>query len=1020
MIGHSSSHGYGRVQTTELPSMWRKPTATAFIHQKHWKDISPSQSLQVLEISPEEKLCKSPHVNEAYTSLCFDQPQERTQTGENLNENDLTRDTYGQNGEVIHTEVKQFVGQLCKEAFSNSSDLVNHENSHIGKKRDNCRQPGHECGIYRPSLRTQVIKKECGYACDSDCDNNLDLDAETFINIDMHPIGSVHESPLYVRNMIGHSSSHGYGRVQTTESPSMWRKPTATAFIHQNHWKNISPSQSLQVLKISPEEKLCKSQQFNEACTSLCFDQPQERTQTGENLNENDLTRDTYGQNGEVIHTEVKQFVGQLCEEAFSNSSDLINHENSYIGKKRANCRQSGKRVKCGKCFEKHKVPFKGEKPYACQHCGKDFSVSSSCKRHDRGHTAEKQFTFSYHRHLKSHDHIHTGEKPYACEHCGKAFNRCSDLKSHDQIHTGEKPYACVHCGKAFNRCNDLKSHDQIHTGEKPYACEHCGKAFNRCSDLKSHDQIHTGEKPYACEHCGKAFNSYGDLKVHVRIHTGEKPYACKHCGKAFTKSFHLKTHERIHTGEKPYACKHCGKTFTQSSHLKTHERIHTGEKPYACKHCGKTFTQSTHLKTHERIHTGEKPYACEHCGKAFKSYGNLKFHEQIHTGGNPYASKHCGKAFTRSCYLKRHEQLHIGDKPYSCEHCGKAFNRRSQLKSHERIHTGEKPYAYKHCGKTSTQSFHLKRHVLIHTGEKPYACKHCGKVFTQSSCLKRHTLIHIGEKTYPCKHCGKAFNWCSELKIHERIHTGEKPYACKYCGKAFAHSSSLKTHVQIHIGEKPYACKHCGKRFTSSRTQGNEKERGYACDNDCDKNLDPDPENIINIDNHPIVSVHESPLCVRNMTGHSSSYGYGRVQTTELPSEWKKPTPTSFLHQKHWKDISHSQSLQVLEISPEEKLCKSQQFNEACTSLCFDHPQERTQTGENLNENDLTRDMYGQNGELIHKEVKQFVGQLCEEAFSNSSDLINHENSHIGKERANSRQSGKTLKYAKCFEKHK
>ncbi|KAL6083896.1 hypothetical protein STEG23_030472, partial [Scotinomys teguina] len=174
--------------------------------------------------------------------------------------------------------------------------------------------------------------------------------------------------------MIGHSSSHGYGRVQTTELPSMWRKPTATAFIHQKHWKDISPSQSLQVLEISPEEKLCKSPHVNEAYTSLCFDQPQERTQTGENLNENDLTRDTYGQNGEVIHTEVKQFVGQLCKEALSNSSDLINHENSYIGKKRANCRQSDKRVKCGKCFEKHKVPVTGEKPYACQHCGKYFS----------------------------------------------------------------------------------------------------------------------------------------------------------------------------------------------------------------------------------------------------------------------------------------------------------------------------------------------------------------------------------------------------------------------------------------------------------------------------------------------------------------------------------------------------------------------------------------------------------------------------------------------------------------------
>ncbi|KAL6083883.1 hypothetical protein STEG23_030459, partial [Scotinomys teguina] len=410
---------------------------------------------------------------------------------------------------------------------------------------------------------TQLIKKECGYACDSDCDNNLDLDAETFINTHIHPIGSVHVSPLCVRNMIGHSSSHGYGRVQTTESPSMWRKRTATAFIHQKHWEDISPSQSLQVLEISPEEKLCKSPHLNEAYTSLCLVQPQERTQTGEILNENDLTRDMYGQNGEVIHTEVKQFVSQLCEEAFSNASDLVNHENSHIGKKRANCWQSGKTVKCGKCFENHKVAVTEEKPYTCQHCGKDFSVSSSCTRHDRGHNAEKQFTFYYHSHLKSHDQIHTGEKPYACEHCGKAFNQCSDLKSHEQFHTGEKPYACVHCGKPFTQSRNLKTHERIHTGEKPYACEHCGKTFTQSSHLKTQERIHSGEKPYACKHCGKAFTQSSCLKRHVLIHIGEKPYACKHCGKAFNSYSNLKVHERIHTGEKPYACKHVEKLLT-------------------------------------------------------------------------------------------------------------------------------------------------------------------------------------------------------------------------------------------------------------------------------------------------------------------------------------------------------------------------------------------------------------------------------------------------------------------------
>ncbi|KAL6083885.1 hypothetical protein STEG23_030461, partial [Scotinomys teguina] len=421
---------------------------------------------------------------------------------------------------LLSSSQKKLYSGVMKETFLNLISTAQEE-----KFGDYCKDPKRKMG-------TQVIEKECGYACDNDCDKNQDPDRENIININMHPTVSVHERTLYVRNMIGHSSSYGYGRVQTTESPSMWRKPTATAFIHQKHWEDISPSQSLQVLEISPEEKLCKSPHLNEAYTSLCLDQPQERTQTGEILNENDLTRDRNCQNGEVIHTEVKQFVGQLCEEAFSNSSDLVNHENSHIGKKRDNCRQPGKTFKYGKCFEKHKVAVTGEKPYACEHCGKDFSERSSCTRHERVHTAEKLFackdfrkTFSYHSHLKSHELIHTAEKPYACKYCGKAFTKSSNLKSHEWIHTGEKPYACKHCGKAFN--SYIKIHLHIHIGEKPYACKHCGEAFNWRSHLKSHERIHCGVKPYACKYCGKTFTNSTNQKSHEWIHSGEKPYAC-------------------------------------------------------------------------------------------------------------------------------------------------------------------------------------------------------------------------------------------------------------------------------------------------------------------------------------------------------------------------------------------------------------------------------------------------------------------------------------------------------------
>uniref|UniRef100_A0A672IL71 Zinc finger protein 771-like n=2 Tax=Salarias fasciatus TaxID=181472 RepID=A0A672IL71_SALFA len=175
-----------------------------------------------------------------------------------------------------------------------------------------------------------------------------------------------------------------------------------------------------------------------------------------------------------------------------------------------------------------------------------------------------------------------SGEKPYACEICGRRFILWPFLRNHIRTHTVVRSYSCATCNESFSRHNALLVHMRTHTGEEPFSFETYCENFSQHNNSSVQIITHADKELYSCERCGRSFSHPCYLRSHMRTHIGKSLYSCGTCNESFKRPNALFVHMRTHSGEKPYSCETCGRRFTQQSQLLVHMRTHSGEEPYS------------------------------------------------------------------------------------------------------------------------------------------------------------------------------------------------------------------------------------------------------------------------------------------------------------------------------------------------------------------------------------------------------------------------------------------------------